>query len=45
MRHPLASASPLPEGLVMRQDQFSVLNYDQGEENILAHQDYITHLA
>lgn len=30
MRHPLASASPLPEGLVMRQDQFSVLNYDQG---------------
>ena len=31
MRHPLASASPLPDGLVMRQDTFSVLNYDPGD--------------
>ena len=30
MRHPLASASPLPDGLLMRQDHFSVLNYDPG---------------
>jgi len=34
MRHPLASASPLPDGLVMRQDHFSVLNYDPGWSNV-----------
>ena len=30
VRQPLASASPLPEGLVIMQDQQSVLNYDPG---------------
>ena len=30
VRQPLASASPLPDGLMIMQDQFSVLNYDPG---------------
>jgi len=30
VRQPLASASPLPEGLVIMQDQQSVLNYEPG---------------
>ena len=30
VRQPLASATPLPEGLVIMQDQQAVLNYDPG---------------
>ena len=33
VRQPLASASPLPDGLLIMQDQQSVLNYDPGTDS------------